>query len=152
MPSDLRKQEYLNNLRRIIKEHGWAVQNVMGNGASQNFVYSVGLTLKQRPEIIMIGLFEPHLAQSLINRAATMSETTQFVDMVPYIGIIDNYPVMFQRVTPESARKFAILAFNLYNDKVRLIQMFLPDRNGNFPWNSDCEARFREQAALNYYQ
>jgi hypothetical protein len=58
--------------------------------------------------------------------------------------------VKFREVTADRARTTARIAFAIYPMKVRLLQMFLPDKNGHFPWQTKCEGGFNDQATLDY--
>jgi hypothetical protein len=142
--------EYLEGVKRKIKEFGWIVQYVGGSDTDPGFAYTVGLCEKLRPEIILMGGFPPDISHSVVNRAA-MSDEEQS-DWATGRKVLQNHPVVFREVTPESARSRAKVAFRIYgpNTSIRLLQMFLPDKNGHFPWDVDCERQFRRQAVLSY--
>jgi Domain of unknown function (DUF4262) len=61
------REHYLDVIRSIIREHGWAVQFVEDDRAP--FAYTIGLNARGLPELWMTGL-APKRSQSLLNRAA----------------------------------------------------------------------------------
>jgi hypothetical protein len=150
---------YLGYVRDKIATDGWAVQFVEGREMyiGQHHIieppiaYSVGLTARQQPELIVIGDLPPDMLAGVINCAIHNAEEFDEVYADGYVGehVLQDYPVIFRAVADECAQRIALVSQRLYGN-VRLLQMFLPDENGHFPWHTDCEDGFNEQAALQY--
>jgi Domain of unknown function (DUF4262) len=151
--------DYLDQVRAVIASNGWAVQCVEGRETyidhrhiiEPQFAYSVGLTVRQRPEIIIVGSFDPELVGQVINSAIISAEEygEEYADQMVAKRVLQDYSVVFREVTPECTLRVALVAKRLYGN-IRLLQMFLPDEAGRFPWQPDCEGGFDGQAALDY--
>lgn len=143
--------QYLDQVRNIIKEHCYALQAVgpdHEHGVS-GFVYTVGQTISGRPEIIAILNIDLNLIASCIKSALIETNGRNFKDWIPVDKVLKDYPVVFREVTPKSARSKALIAKALYPD-FRLVQMFFPDGEGRFPWNANCDEVLRAQECLDY--
>lgn len=141
------RNEYLRQCLQTIETHGCFVQYVEGEKTELPFAYSIGLTRQQQPEIILIGRFEPQIMHKLIMSAVMSGET--FTDWSVSRRVITKYPVMFREVKPLCAAKKVHIAIHLYQE-IRLVQMFMPDNSGRFPWQPECAAEFQRQACLEY--
>ena len=139
--------EYIEEVKAKIVKFGWIVQAVGESDTEAGFAYSVGLCERLRPEIIVMGGFPADIAHSVLNRAVQSDEDQS--DWATGYKVLQNHPVVFREVTPESARSRAKVVFCIYGP-TRVLQMFLPDKNGHFPWDAECENRFRKQAVLEY--
>jgi hypothetical protein len=139
--------EYFDKVIALIAEKGWAVQAVLGA-----FVYSVGLTARKQPELIIVGNFDPKVIGGLINAAIDHAEQSgeHYGDWTVSERILRNHAVVFREVTQASALRTVLVAKRLYGNDIRLMQMFLPDQNGHFPWDPECEDAFNAQASLEY--
>ncbi|MFI7608501.1 DUF4262 domain-containing protein [Micromonospora sp. NPDC049366] len=128
---EARLRMYLESVEGVIREHGWMVQFVFPteNEPGVPFAYTVGLTAKGRPELVIAGLPD-QVAGQLLNMAAEASlqapfEAGQTVD--------DLATVPFRVVTADLAE--VGMARNLYGDeRVSALQLVWPARNGAFPW------------------
>lgn len=127
----LRMLAHLDKIKGVIEEHGWMVQAVFPteNEPGVPFAYTVGLTAKGLPELVIAGL--PHqVAGDLLNTAAQASldkpfEAGQTVDTLATVPF---------RVVPAELAEVNV-ARDLYgDDKVTALQLVWPDRNGAVPW------------------
>lgn len=136
-----------------IKRFGWHVQAVMPGPEDvglRTFAYTVGMpkTLKHA-ELMMIG-FRPELMQSLLNVAGEqIKEGVRFGDWTSSDKVIQGFPVWFREVPEITARKWALLSEQRYKGpEFGLLQMFLPDVNGLFPWDPGCNPQFIETQGM----
>lgn len=140
-------EPYHRRVMQIIENHGHAVQFVGAGETESQFAYSVGLTLQRRPEIMIVGGFPPEMMQSLINSAAKSNEA--FADRFVSHTVIAKHRVVFREVTAAVVPEKARVAVNLFQ-RVRVLQMFLSDPKGLFPWQPGCERYYGTQACLDY--
>src|ERR1035441_179717 len=50
------ERDYLDHMRQLIRTYGWAVQGVEREGLHPPWAYTVGLTRRRRPELVITGL------------------------------------------------------------------------------------------------
>lgn len=130
-----------------IAEHGWHVTAVGEDhrGGMPTFAYSVGMTETLRhPELLMIGM-DPSLAQRLINDVGRLIRAGEkFGDWDRSDRVIKGFPVVFRLVPKETARDWARGASERYRMRggFELLQAFLPDAVGTFPWDADHDPKW----------
>lgn len=136
-PSNPSFDGFMIRIQSIIDENGWAVQSVFpvqGQPVKPGFSYTVGLTPRDLPEVLVYGL-PPKTATMILNSVArSMTEGTLFVAGRPYAELA-NMPVWFLDV--DDLEPLAV-ARKLYTD-VRAIQMVWPDPAGKYPWEDDFD-------------
>jgi hypothetical protein len=123
--------EPLDDLRRLIAEHGWAVRHVVGPQPAQCFSYTVGLTAQLHPEIVMTGL--PHaVAHAFLNNAGhvVVREHGHFAPGERATGLADGAAFAVIEVTDTSG---LTAVESLYGD-VRAVQVVWTDSAGRLPW------------------
>jgi len=110
----------------------WAIIAV---NANPGFVYTVGLHLKNLPELIMVGL-SPSKTQSIINDCGEwMVENGEFKHGTQ-IDDLANMPTVIIDVAFDEKEEYAIQAFNYYGHwEFRMQQLVMPDKNWLFPWD-----------------
>lgn len=140
---------YLDSVRRLIQRNGWMVQAMVGDEVSPIRCYSMGLSNFDHPEVLLVG-FEHLLATRLINAiSANVRDGKRYHDWTVLRGIIKHYPVVLREVQPKMIRECAGLLVRFFPD-ARLLQMFLPDASGRFPWQSLCQSGYKAQMSLDY--
>lgn len=137
---DGRTDAYLVQVMGIIEAHGWAVQGVFptAEDPGATFTYTVGLTAKGLPELLVYGL-NPQVATNLLNMAAQwmIDNERAFATGEPYTGFLaGDYVVRFIDATTGDLA----VARRLYPE-VRCLQMVWPDRDGRFPWDDGYAIR-----------
>lgn len=142
-----------------VQEHidrvGWSVTGVF---PTQNdppettpFAYTIGLTEKSLPELLIAGL-GPRQAQSLLNLAAQHVVETglPFTHGQTVTGVAVGNPLVALNVPVpqrigDQLNAHGALADTLYpgvaiarygRSRLRLQQLVWPDRNGQFPWSA----------------
>jgi hypothetical protein len=128
--------EPLEDLRRLVAEHGWAVRHVVDPDPARCLSYTVGLTAHLHPEIVMTGL--PHeVAHTFLNIAGrvVVHEHGHFAPGEATTALSDGQPFAVVEVTDTSA---LTAVAGLYGE-VRAVQVVWTDSQGNLPW----EPRYR---------
>lgn len=128
---------------RLIKEYGYTVIFVFAGESDEDsapFAYTVGLTEKGHPEMIVFGM--PHTtAHRLISLAVEQLLEDKLVIGEP-VSEIATCDMIFQHVEPSRAADYIYQANDRAKRDLPAIQMVWPDRNGKFPWDADFEKEF----------
>lgn len=123
-----RVNEYLETLKKKIKEHGWVVFPTKDEDGAR-FAYTVGLTVIGLPELLITGNLDFELHEQLLNDAAQehLRKTLEPGDLVTDIA-----SVIFKvaQCGPDAPVQ---QARNLYGDRVTALQLIWPDKNGAYP-------------------
>lgn len=137
-----------DDIERRIAQHGWTAIAVHGDPERNHpsFTYSVAFEETfGTPEVVFIG-FEPRLSQSLV---AGMAESLKRKSLIlpeqggRSSGIIADFDVLLRPVDPEITREIALVALRrAYPDRIRLLQVCLPDPGGRLPGEPGCDARY----------
>lgn len=113
------------------------------NDPGHTFWYSVGRTVKDRPELLITGPLNQQVGQWMINEAAKIDDEypLQAGQEIPAGALLDGYPVRVVKAEPTDAEMFsATSAFG--EDDVTALQLVWPDKQGNFPGDPDYDERF----------
>lgn len=138
-----RLQRYIEKCRRMVAEHGHIIQSVPGAAGTPSFSYSVGLTLKRRPEFIVIG-FEPGLASAVINGIAKLSEDQEITVGADIEGLA-SVPIRVRELPLELAMAHCrVIAPVLGQTPDRILQIIWPDTRGHFPHEPEYRHLIRQ--------
>ena len=140
-------------INHCIKEIGWAAIHVFPTPTHPNlipFTYTIGLTSKNLPELILFGLGGKQ-AHGIIASAINNLDLSKVEEYVSYNEVSKNLPVEFRNLPQSVVEEFLCQAIAYYSDKkqVRARQLIWPDAKGRFPWHTDCEpkyARYQSEA------
>lgn len=127
--------EPLDELRRLIAEHGWAVRHVVDPDPARCLSYTVGLTAHLHPEVVMTGL-PPDVAHTFLNNAGriVVREHGHFAPGEETTLLADGHVFPVIAVTDTSA---LTAVAQLYGE-VRAVQVVWTDSRGNLPWDPAC--------------
>lgn len=128
------------NLDGPIKKNGFTFLGVFDpEGKTPMFVYSVGLTGRGWPEVLLVGNMNPKITEIILTDIIKSWEERG----EPLIG--DNHDIIrFADGTPQplrvreaseaAARDYAVQARFYYNtDDIKVVQVMWPDTDGKFP-------------------
>lgn len=147
MPTQAEMAAIRARIAENVARTGWAVQAVTrGADLSRDppYAYTVGLWgTFGHPELLVIG-FDPNLMMGVLNSAgAKVKAGTRFADRDRADGVIREFPVAFRAVPMPHARRWARAASERYRPgRFELLQMFLPDPGGRFPWDAGCSPEY----------
>lgn len=121
----------LDDLRAKIDTFGWAVRNVSDADPAKCLSYTVGLTAKEHPEVVMTGL-PPEAGTAFLNivgelvvregvRFTAGEATTELADgpAMPVIAVVD---------------KTDLTAVDAIYGNVPALQIVWTDSSGRLPW------------------
>jgi hypothetical protein len=146
-PNDIASSIHSNiaQAQKMLETQDWIVTGGFAplNG-QPTYSYSLGLSSKfWHPEILIVG-FEFEMCRQIINAAG---------NLIKERGADFSQPILSARVVPDATVAFRPLAASATKDgfqygkrildvaQFRLVQLFLPDENGYFPWNRKVERR-----------
>jgi hypothetical protein len=148
LPDQIGIDAHWEKTLQIIRCKGWAVQAVFGTGEQSPYAYSVGLSAKGLPEILVIGA-PAILASNLINECAKaiIGGSLQVADRQP-VTFLSKMPLALQLdddvetmlAVMTAARRWGIET----GHSVSAVQIMLPDPCGRFPWDHDCKPKYRD--------
>jgi len=138
---DERERDFIRNIR----EHGWFRTSVFGDGQNPSFSYTTGFWLTLGfPEIVVFAL-KPETAHAVL--WDIWNDIRQ--DRTPAIGepadLFGNHKGYLLPV--RQAEYSNHLGWNRWfygGDDFPCVQMVWPDREGQFPWDSEFDAGFQD--------
>lgn len=124
-----------------IEKYGFTLVGVFDpEGNEPGFVYTIGLTERGWPEVIMIGNIHPMIAEQFLSEMIAnwgKAEKVIMGDNLDLIQFQDKsvHPIRVIDVNQNKAeQKYACRAKHLYPDRdVKYVQALIPDRFGRFP-------------------
>ena len=124
---------YLDHMDEIIQEYGWAVQGVAGKDISDTYAYTVGLSIKDLPELVIRGL-DIRVATVILNDVATAMVRGQSVRHGSTVAVGDGYSLTAVEVDDEHLHTLA-LAEAISVSRIRALQLVWPDAAHRLPWD-----------------
>ena len=126
-------QDYLDHMQGLIDRFGWAVVGVEDDGIHPPVAYTLGLTPRGRPELVVTGLPTRRATWLLNAMASYVLETA-----VPRPGEsvqLEGGPLMeVVRVAEPSAHLFTAVEF--YGPGIQALQLAYTDDRGHWPWDA----------------
>lgn len=115
------------------------------------FTYTIGHCLKGWPELIVFGL-DPVDAQMMFNELHRIWEERGYPAQpeTEYKFEGAKCPFYFVEVDPEKNDHTHCVGLITRNE-YRVLQIIVPDPEGRYPWNSECDPRFKAQPVLRSY-
>ncbi|MGC4808741.1 DUF4262 domain-containing protein [Micromonospora sp. DT233] len=134
--------EFFRQQQKHIDDIGWSVTAVLPDHdeAHAPFAYTIGLTERGLPELVIAGL-DPLTAQTLLNdmahrvyqRAQPLTADHRVEDL-----LLGYDAVIIEGQATEALHPGAAYA-RYGKDHVRLQQVVWPDKQGRFPWDDGYE-------------
>jgi len=123
--------DYLDHLQGIIAQHGWAVQGIEHDRLHPAWAYTVGLTLRGRPELVVTGLSLARSAELLNEIAAHMLRA-----IIPAPGnrLKPAGGPLIEIIKVEEPTAHLEVAVELFGPRLRALQLVHADDRGLWPW------------------
>nr|WP_156686303.1 DUF4262 domain-containing protein [Mycobacterium sp. Marseille-P9652] len=137
-------EEYLDELRATILDHGWAVQYV--ESENRPFAYTVGLHGRGLPELLMTGL-PPDTSCRVLNSIAHMI-VDDGTHLAPAMHIDYENRFLIEVTEVEHPDVHLKLAATLFGPRIRALQLVWADDKGRFPWEAGWGHGRRRQPVL----
>lgn len=142
-----RRGGHLRHLCEIIGEHGWAVMSFEGAGNRPPWAYTVGLTVRGRPELVVTAM-EPHPARDLLNDIAAHLVGTGEPDLTPGERLPGPGNRLLEAVSVEVPSVHLLTAVDLFGPEIRATQLVHADVQGRWPWRPGWQGPGGRQPVL----
>ena len=137
----------VDQVRRLVHDHGFAVVAVGGDEHGPPSSYTVGLHAEGLPELVIVGGLSTGGQQSTLNVLADRllaGESLQVGARDP--SVIDGFDVTYIEVADTTTEDFAV-ALRLQAG-FRAVQVVWPDTDNRFPWEQGYSFSPVEQRLL----
>jgi hypothetical protein len=141
------KGDALARMASLVEEYGWAIQAVVGDRVHPPWAYTVGLTLRGLPELVVTGVRAPE-ARDVLNEFA---DSAVHHDEVLSPGQVLRCPHGSEMEVVELAHPDAHLltAVSLFpGTTLRALQLVWSDDRGHWPWDVGFRSRRGGQPVL----
>lgn len=134
-------EEYLDLVRSTIDRCGWFVQSGDGDRLYPPFSYTVGLTERDLPELLVSGLSQRRAVSMLNNMAHNIVFHDGPLDPGELVATTDGPDIEVVRMPEPSAHLY--VAINLFGPAIQAQQLVYADDRGNWPWDVGFRGRQR---------
>jgi hypothetical protein len=125
-------EDYLGQLARIIVETGWAVQVVERDRLRPPYAYTIGLTARLKPELVVTGLTARRSAGLLNDVAAHLLHADAEPEPGEQIQLTGGPLIEFVEVGVPEAHLTLVGEF--FEPGYRALQLVHADDRGHWPW------------------
>lgn len=137
-------EDYLDELRSTIRDHGWAVQFV--ESERRPFAYTIGLHDRGLPELLITGVQAQTSARLLNSIAHQIVDDGMVLQPAVHIDYQGEFLIEVVEVEhPDVHLKFAV---ELYGATFRAYQLVWADNAGRWPWDRGWGHGRRRQPVL----
>lgn len=149
-PTRRQLDDYLERVAEIIEKHGWFLQGVFPRAGEWGpvFVYTIGLTEFDHPEIIVFGLGYEIAPRILNDLGERVRGGEKFETGKPYDDILADYSCVFIEVANPDTAEEITQARNIYGPDIAALQLVWPDQDGRFPGEEGYSVDPRTQPLL----
>jgi hypothetical protein len=126
------RSDYLDYLRGLIDDCGWAVQGVERDRIHPPWAYTVGLTAHGRPELVVTGL-PVRKAAELLNNVA--EHVVHAAPPRPGEQVALRGGPLIEIVKVEEPSVHLVTAVEIYGSRLRALQVVHADDRGHWPWD-----------------
>jgi hypothetical protein len=132
---------YLDEMRALVDEHGWAVQYVPATHETPPYAYTVGLAAAGERELLVYGL-PRDVSHRLCTEAVARQRAEEGLEPHrPYDGLLSGFAAVFLPVPDaRNVDEFAMVRRLWRGRDFRALQLVWPDSQGRFPWDPACDA------------
>lgn len=122
-------EEYLDELRAMVRLHGWVVQGVEDDRLP--FAYTIGLHDRGLPELLVTGMSQEEAA-GLLNDVAVAALGGRVFEPGAHVAV-GNGPLLeiVEVDQPDAHLNFAVA---LGGPDIRALQLVWADERGRWPW------------------
>lgn len=124
------KMEFLAKRQMdVIIEHGHQIMNIFGD-EDPDFSYTVGRTVKDRPELVITGDLHPDQRATILNEVAAWDDEHP---LEPGLIQPDGFGVALKIVAVDPSEAEMNIAVANFGDDVVALQVIWPDDQSRFP-------------------
>ena len=144
-------QQITQHILDEIEDKGFTIPYIESDGYNPRFGYSIGLYKTfNHPELILIGLDVESTSAIINNIQSEIEKGTKFIEGVDYHGFLVDLPIQFVEVRKENYKDYLGYAgwYNGNSINFPALQVVWPDRDGNYPWETNFNEKFRFKQPL----
>ncbi len=125
--------DYLDYMRGVIADFGWAVQGVERDRIHPPWAYTAGLTALGKPELVVTGMPLSRATMLLNDVAAHVAHAAAPApgEQIPLEG-----GPLIEIVEVAEPTAHLLLAVDLYGPVVQALQVVHADDRGHWPWDA----------------
>jgi hypothetical protein len=145
------KNQVWKDTLEIIKKNGWRVQPVLGSKESPSFAYTIGLSDKGLPELLVAGL-HPSKANYVLDLVGKglIDQTFHGSDGETIDGVF-TVPLKFRELHFQDVQNVMLGAIRYMADPKKpmtFLQVLFPDANGYYPGDPQCQNEYSMMQSL----
>lgn len=136
----------MDKIEDDIKTHGRSVIGVLPDTADPNsaFAYTIGNAQAGLPELLALG-GNSALVPALNILSRIMQSRGRFADRQQvYLGEGAKFPVCVVEAADSVKDEYTVQATNYNGRDYDVMQVVVPDPQGRFPWDAECEKPYAD--------
>jgi hypothetical protein len=129
-----------------IKKYGWHTIHVLEDEIGGKYSYTIGLSESfDHPEIVISGLNPDTCSMIFEGIVETIKENFRYEINKRYNDILEGYDCIFKSIDINKYDNLFGRSQVYYGEKdYKVLQLFYPDENGNFPWDDGYSLKIQE--------
>ena len=137
---DARKQAYLDQVKAMIRDNGWAMQ-IVAPDAGVTYVYTIGLVERKCTAELMIAGLPYQMAAEVLNQiASNMLNHSQMIPPTEW-PLAGGFVLKSKTFVPQVGGDFHVgVARAYYGRDVVMAQYVWPDAEHRYPWDEGWDS------------
>lgn len=141
-----------DKVREDIRTHGWSDMSIfpVKEDGTVAFNYSVGFTVRDHPEVMVMGLDYRTMHGILGTVYEQIKSGTRFIPDTYFNFVLNKHRVAFVEVTNivEDTEYPMSMSRRIMGPDVKGLQLVWPDENDQFPWDPEFNPKMRDLQPL----
>jgi len=141
-----------DKVREDIRTHGWSDMSIfpVKEDGTVAFNYSVGFTVRDHPEVMVMGLDYRTMHGILGTVYEQIKSGTRFIPDTYFNFVLNKHRVAFVEVTNivEDTEYPMSMSRRIMGPDVKGLQLVWPDENDRFPWDPEFNPKMRDLQPL----
>lgn len=138
------RQEYLARVREVIAATGWAVHGIEPDRMHPRWAYTVGLTGRGKPELVVTGLPVIWATELLAGAAGRLLGD----GLTPGERLTLDGGTLIEVVKVADATAHLVVAAEIFGPGIRALQVVHRDEQGRWPWEDGYQGAGGRQPVL----
>lgn len=133
-----------------IAEYGWSDMHIFPTkeGDGLPFNYTVGFTVREHPEILIMGLDSKTMHGILATVYEQVKSGTKFEPDRYYNFVLTTHRVAFVEISDPLDNRYPMTLTEHLMGEFTALQLIWPDAFDRFPWHEDFDPEFRDHQVL----
>jgi hypothetical protein len=129
-----------------VRKYGWMATHIYASETSPSFTYTTGLCATKRlPELIVFSLDMGRAHEALRIIISEAEHGNRLPVGTPISGLFDTVKVFLFPTDKDKHAEYLLRSVWFYDDDPAFPceQLVIPDNDGRFPWEEDCDPLFK---------